>query len=84
MAVEGDVNVVALGEGFYSAGREYKDLVCLTYGVGVGGAIVIDRKIYGGSEGVAGEFGHIITHPNGLLCGCGQRGCYEQYASTTA
>ena len=45
---------------------------------------MIKRQIYGGSKGLAGEFGHIITHPNGKECGCGQHGCYEQYASTTA
>lgn len=83
-AVENDVNAAALGEARFGAGKEFDDFLCITYGTGVGGAIVIKKQIYGGNNYSAGEFGGILIHPEDRMEGNPFSGCYEKYASATA
>lgn len=83
--VENDVNSAAIGEAIYGAGKNYDSFLCLTYGTGIGGAIVINNQVYHGSNFSAGEFGSIVTHADARLTGTDYfDGCYERYASTTA
>lgn len=84
VTVENDVNAAAMGEAVYGAGKDCGDFLCLTYGTGVGGAIIIDNKIYRGSGFSAGEFGAVILHADERCAGDVFSGCYERYASTTA
>lgn len=82
--VENDVNSAALGEAVYGAAQSFDNFLCLTFGTGIGGAIVINRQIYRGANGVAAEFGHILTHPLSETSKVGGLPYYEKYASTTA
>lgn len=85
VAVENDVNSAALGEAIFGAGKGKDSFLCLTYGTGVGGAIIENRQVYHGSSFSAGEFGAIITHAEEKLSGTDPfDGCYEHYASATA
>lgn len=84
VAVENDVNAAALGEAVYGAGQDYDQFLMLTYGTGVGGAVINDKKVFHGSSYSASEFGAIITHSDARLSGSDFfDGCYEKYASTT-
>ncbi|MGN6243478.1 MAG: ROK family glucokinase [Motilibacteraceae bacterium] len=82
--VENDANAAAWGEARHGAGRGEDHLVCVTVGTGIGGGIVVDGRLYRGRWGVAAEIGHLRVEPNGRPCGCGNRGCWEQYASGNA
>jgi glucokinase len=81
VVVENDANAAAWGEARFGAGREERFIVCVTVGTGVGGGIIADRQLYRGGFGVGAEIGHIQMVEGGRPCGCGQRGCWEQYAS---
>ncbi len=79
-----DANVAALGEMWQGGGKGHKDVVVVTLGTGVGGGIIIDGKIVAGSHGAGGEIGHMhVNDEEEDVCGCGQKGCLEQYASAT-
>ncbi len=78
-----DANVALLGEWGHGAAQNTINTVGFFVGTGVGGGIIINRKIYTGSMGLAGEIGHISLNPEGIICGCGSRGCLESYASKT-
>jgi len=82
--LDNDANMAALGEKWLGAGRDADNMAMLTLGTGIGGAIVLNRKIFYGMSGMAGEFGHVTIEPNGVPCGCGNHGCAERYASATA
>ena len=82
--LENDANVAALGEKWLGAAKDYSDVAILTLGTGVGGGLVLGGAIWRGANGMAGEFGHTTVEPDGHPCGCGNRGCLEQYASATA
>ncbi len=80
VVLENDANAVILGEARYGVARGRKSLFGYTVGTGVGGAIIIDGRLYRGERGMAGELGHVTVEPDGRPCGCGNHGCLEQYA----
>ncbi|MBX7446167.1 ROK family glucokinase [Arthrobacter sp. MAHUQ-56] len=79
-----DADAAAWAEWRFGAGRGEDRLVCITLGTGIGGAMVMDGRLERGRFGVAGEFGHQVIMPGGHRCECGNRGCWEQYASGNA
>ena len=82
--VANDANAAALGEMWQGGGKGHESLIMVTLGTGVGGGVIIDGKIIAGSNGAAGEIGHICVNPNEeASCNCGKKGCLEQYASAT-
>jgi glucokinase len=84
VVVENDANAAAWAEHRFGAGRDARDLVCVTVGTGIGGGFVLDGGLYRGRFGIGAEFGHMRVVPGGRRCGCGQSGCWEQYCSGRA
>ena len=84
VVVENDANAAAWGEFQFGAGHDVDDLLLVTVGTGVGGGVVLDGSLYRGAFGVGAEIGHMRVVPDGIRCGCGNRGCFEKYASGSA
>lgn len=82
--IENDASAAALGEFRFGAGRGMRHLLHATLGTGIGGGLVIDRRLYRGAKGLAGEIGHIVIDPSGPRCNCGSRGCLEALVSGVA
>lgn len=82
--VDNDAQVQLAAEWWSGACQGLNNVLYLTFGTGVGGALIINGKPWRGHQNIGGELGHIITHADGQLCGCGTRGCYEAYASASA
>ncbi|MDH6305425.1 glucokinase [Parabacteroides sp. PF5-5] len=82
--IENDANCAAYGEVLAGAASKYTDAVMLTLGTGVGGGIVMNKKIYAGFDNMGAELGHTKLVYNGIRCTCGQKGCLESYCSSTA
>jgi glucokinase len=84
ISVDNDANAAGWAEFRFGAGRLYSDMTMLTIGTGVGGAIVTEDRLFRGGFGAGAEIGHLRVVPDGLPCGCGARGCIEQYGSGRA
>ena len=84
VVVENDANAAGWAEFRFGVGRDVQDMLLLTVGTGLGGAVVSAGRLVLGAWGVAAEVGHMRVVPDGQLCGCGQSGCWEQYASGSA
>jgi len=84
LVIENDANAAAWGEARFGAGVNENHIMMLTIGTGIGGGLVVNGELYRGAFGIAAEFGHVRVVPEGHLCGCGARGCFEQYASGNA
>lgn len=84
VVLENDATAAAIGEHWLGAARGHSNAICITLGTGVGGGLIINGAAFSGADGTAGEIGHLNVEPEGHPCGCGSRGCLEQYASATA
>ena len=82
--VDNDANVMGLGEATFGSAKDCSDVIFITVGTGIGGAIVINSQLYGGYKNRGGELGHLTIQHDGIDCNCGGRCCLEAYASTSA
>jgi glucokinase len=82
--LENDANAAGWAEFRFGAGKDVQSMIMLTIGTGVGGAIISEGTLLKGGFGIGGELGHLVSVPEGRLCGCGLKGCLETYASGTA
>lgn len=81
--LDNDANLIALGEKWMGAAKEFKSFIMLTLGTGIGGGLFFDGKLWRGEHGFAGEIGHMTINYDGAACSCGGHGCWELYASAT-
>jgi glucokinase len=84
VVIENDANAAAWAEFRFGAGEDVDELIMVAVGTGIGGGVVLDGELFRGSYGIAAEFGHLRMVPGGHVCGCGNYGCWEQYASGNA
>jgi len=82
--VDNDANLGALAEAAFGAGRDAGDLIYLKISSGIGAGLILNGRLYRGSAGLAGELGHVLVNPDGIVCRCGNRGCLETVAATGA
>ncbi len=82
--IENDANVAALGELWAGDGKNLNNYLLLTLGTGIGSGLILNKKLWIGENGKAGEFGHVTVNPDGALCGCGKKGCLEAHSSGSA
>ncbi|GMA99798.1 ROK family transcriptional regulator [Pelosinus sp. IPA-1] len=82
--IDNEANAGAIGEKWFGSGKKATDLLYVSAGTGIGAGIVINNEVYRGSQGLAGEIGHMTVELNGMTCSCGNHGCWEEYASEKA
>lgn len=82
--IENDANAGAYGEMLYGAGKNISNLIYVGVGGGIGTGVILDHELYKGTQGIGGEMGHVTIEANGKRCRCGNRGCWELYASESA
>ncbi|WP_407271121.1 ROK family protein [Radiobacillus sp. PE A8.2] len=84
ITIENEANAGAYGEKMFGAGQSYKNIIYVSVGIGIGVGLILNGELYKGNKGFSGELGHMTIEVNGLACRCGNRGCWELYASEQA